>query len=656
MYLSNIKLWNFRKYGNETDYSLKKDLPDLDLNFQKNLNVLIGSNDAGKTAIIDAIKLVLKTHSYDFIKSENFDFYNDSNRFRIELKFSDLTDDEAKNFVEWLGYEGQKVFLRLIYDVSRNDERIFPSEVKAGVDEDGSQMTAEAREYLKVTYLKPLRDAQNELVAKKNSRVSQILLGDEAFKGKEGTHYLIDYFKEFNQTIEKYFEGKDKDGNEFTQDEKKLGKVLKDKIDTYIKAFYEPSKESEFEISGSKLREILEKISIFIKDEKNLGLGTLNRLFMATELLHLGKEDYHGLKLGLIEELEAHLHPQAQMKVIERLQKEENKQLILTTHSPNLASKVKLNNLIICNNNKAFSMTHENTGLKITNYKYLERFLDTSKANLFFAKGVILVEGWAEELLIPSLAKRIGYDLTEKQVSVVNVSNTAFLRYVDIFKRKNLQDDIGVKVSVVTDLDLRPSEYAKEDDFIKKLKKYVDSKRSEIDFNEENVKNAYLKKHNVIDVYDASEELEKKINKYQTNTISNIKAFIAPAWTLEYCLAKSSNLRKLFFKSVLKAHIEQKIDEGKTFTTIKKYVKTKLRINTYFNNWTDSDEKIAFEIYWQILGNDNYVDSAIDEISKSIIAQNFARILENSNSIDFNEVKQDENVRYLCEAIEHACS
>lgn len=461
MYLSNIKLWNFRKYGNEIDYSLKKDLPDLDLNFQKNINVLIGSNDAGKTAIIDAIKLVLKTHSYDFIKSENFDFYNDSNRFRIELKFSDLTDDEAKNFIEWLGYEGSNVYLRLIYDVSRNSERIFPSDVKAGVDEDGSQMTAEAREYLKVTYLKPLRDAQNELVAKKNSRVSQILLGDEAFKGKEETHYLIDYFKEFNQTIEKYFEGKDKDGNEFTEEEKKLGKVLKDKIDTYIKAFYEPSKESEFEISGSKLREILEKISIFIKDEKNLGLGTLNRLFMATELLHLGKEDYHGLKLGLIEELEAHLHPQAQMKVIERLQKEENKQLILTTHSPNLASKVKLDNLIICNN-KANSMAKENTALKDTDYKFLERFLDTTKSNLFFAKGVILVEGWAEEMLIPSLAKKIGYDLTEKQVSVVNVGNTAFLRYVNIFKRNDLQNDIGIKVSVITDLDLRPERYAIE--------------------------------------------------------------------------------------------------------------------------------------------------------------------------------------------------
>ncbi len=61
MYLSNIKLWNFRKYGTIEEYQDKSDTPDLDLNFNNGLNVLIGSNDSGKTAIIDAIKLVLKS-------------------------------------------------------------------------------------------------------------------------------------------------------------------------------------------------------------------------------------------------------------------------------------------------------------------------------------------------------------------------------------------------------------------------------------------------------------------------------------------------------------------------------------------------------------------------------------------------------------------
>ena len=64
MYLKNIKLWNFRKFGDNGEYDINK--PNLSLNFTKGLNVLIGENDSGKTAIIDAIKIVLKTHAANF--------------------------------------------------------------------------------------------------------------------------------------------------------------------------------------------------------------------------------------------------------------------------------------------------------------------------------------------------------------------------------------------------------------------------------------------------------------------------------------------------------------------------------------------------------------------------------------------------------------
>lgn len=62
MFLSNIKLWNFRKYGTTDEFNIEA--PNLDLDFNDGLNVLIGENDSGKSAIIDAIKIVLKTHSY----------------------------------------------------------------------------------------------------------------------------------------------------------------------------------------------------------------------------------------------------------------------------------------------------------------------------------------------------------------------------------------------------------------------------------------------------------------------------------------------------------------------------------------------------------------------------------------------------------------
>ncbi len=73
MYLSNIKLWNYRKFGAGGEIDLAK--PNLDLNLTKGLNVIIGENDSGKTAIIDAVKLVLKTHSYNYIRVDDKDFY-----------------------------------------------------------------------------------------------------------------------------------------------------------------------------------------------------------------------------------------------------------------------------------------------------------------------------------------------------------------------------------------------------------------------------------------------------------------------------------------------------------------------------------------------------------------------------------------------------
>ena len=509
MYLSNIKLWNFRKYGSDT---FDIDNPNLDLNFTEGLNVLIGENDSGKTAIIDAIKIVLKTHSYEYIKIEADDFYNNSDRLRIELKFKGLLDEEAKNFTEWLTWEGQgedsTPILRVFYDVRRKDYKILPSEVKAGADTEGYSLTAEAREYLKATYLRPLRDAENELISKRNSRLSQILLGDDIFKEKDIPHPLVEKFERINTEVEEYFRSAEGAGH------------IKDNIDSYIKGFYGEEKESLFEASKNDIKSILEKLSLSLNSQKNVGLGTLNRLFMAAELLHLNKENWEGLRLGLIEELEAHLHPQAQMQVIETLQKQDEVQLIITTHSPNLASKIKLENLIICNGNNAFPMGKEYTELNEDSYVFLEKFLDVTKSNLFFAKGVILVEGWAEEILIPSLAKAIGFDLTTKGVSVVNIGNLGFDHYSKIFLRKNAPF-MDIPVAVVTDCDVREYEVNGND---------------------------YQKKDNI------DSERENKIIEIKSKSFENVKYFVAPRWTLEYCLNLSDTLKQEFQKIVKSIH------------------------------------------------------------------------------------------------------
>ena len=183
MILSCLKLWNFRRFGAGGTINLSA--PHLEVPFRKGLNVLIGENDSGKSAVIDAIRLTLGTHSTDWTRIADEDFYGDSTHLRIELVFTGLTDEEAKHFIEWLSVEGKvpncHVTLHVNLDVKRNENRIFPSDVKAGADNEGHSITAEAREYLHTTYLRPLRGARNELVPRKNSRLSQILVGHVFF-------------------------------------------------------------------------------------------------------------------------------------------------------------------------------------------------------------------------------------------------------------------------------------------------------------------------------------------------------------------------------------------------------------------------------------------------------------------------------------------
>ena len=266
-----------------------------------------------------------------------------------------------------------------------------------------------------------------------------------------------------------------------------------------------------------------------IEDNRNPGLGTLNRLFMAVELVHLSKSDWSGLRTALIEELEAHLHPQAQIRVIGELQHRENIQLILTSHSPNLTSKVPLRNLILCEGNNAFPLGSEFTKLEDDDYKFLECFLDVTKSNLFFANGVILVEGWAEELLIPALAKLmkssgiINRDLTEAGVSVVNVGGTAYLRYAKIFLRK-AEPTIGIPVSIITDLDI--PEYSKSGD------EYI-----------------------ALNAADLMAEKEIAINQKKSDLDDGpVRVFVAPHWTLEYSLLRSTSLGNVFTTSFKEAH------------------------------------------------------------------------------------------------------
>ena len=73
MYLKKIKIWNFRCFGSKSN-----DDPGMEIDFDPKLNLLIGPNDSGKTAIVDAIRYVLGTQTFDFVRLDDEDFNESS--------------------------------------------------------------------------------------------------------------------------------------------------------------------------------------------------------------------------------------------------------------------------------------------------------------------------------------------------------------------------------------------------------------------------------------------------------------------------------------------------------------------------------------------------------------------------------------------------
>jgi len=643
MYLSELKIWNFRKYGIRDGEQIRNDNPALIVKFNSGLNVLIGENDSGKSSIIDAIKHVLLTQSHEYLKFDDKDFFatnkSRAEQLKIECTFQGFKNSEAANFLEWIGFDEKgKYKLNVWLTAKRKNNRII-ADVRAGLDDEGSPLDGEARDLLRVTYLKPLRDAEAELTPGYNSRFAQILRSDDLFVKKKNNqgeiekHVLEKYVKQANDLIKDYFKSSQLKENSLLGITKntKGAKHVQDSIIGFLKIFFEEGQDIKpfIEISGSDLTDILRKLSLNLEENKS-GLGSLNLLFIAAELLLL-QEGETGLKLALIEELEAHLHPQAQLRLIDYLQKEQkSRQFIITSHSTTLGSKINLKNLIICQGEDVYPMGKVYTQLDPNDYEFLQRFLDATKANLFFAKGVILVEGDAENLLIPVLADLIDRPLHRYGVSIVNVGSKALLRYAKIFKRLD-RKSMNVRVSVVTDLDIQ-QKIDKSKNIEPKDKVNLDAEKSE------------------------------KISSLEDTFNSNglIKVFPSPRWTMEYDLAEGQ-LAPYINRAI---HIAQLIkgresNNRSCFKSLKKddIIEKCKDADKYLANQRElRDDKsfLACKIYEKLYKH---------HASKAVTAQYLSHLLVNNPESDGEDetykskvkeiVLNDEQLSYLRDAIYH---
>ena len=689
MYLSKLRLWNFRKYSDGADNK-----PGVEIHFHEGLNVLIGENDSGKTAIIDAIRYVLRTQSGEYIQFDDKDFYQDEHgnrkdEFKIECVFDGLNEQDSGLFWEWLSWNEDKTryLLKVWLYVKRKDNVILPK-FSAGIEGQAERMDSEARDLLKVVYFKPLRDALTDMTHGYKSRLAQILGAHELFKtrkdeqGNNRKHKLETDYENLKKEIENYF----KEGNN--------GEIITDGINNFLHAHFllngDP-RHAQIKLTGGELTEILRLLDLTMEGNKS-GLGSLNLLCIAAEML-LFNNQQKGLKLALVEELEAHLHPQYQLRLIDYISSQQkNEQFILTTHSITLASKIRLENLIVLKGNEVFPMSKEYTKMKPADYNFLERFLDATKANLFFAKGLIMVEGDAENLLIPAIADVMDKPLNKYGVSIVNVGSTAYKRYVNIFKR-NDKKSFGMPVAVISDLDVRALEYYDDNSSDRKTPKYwlkndvmtelktitedvnydsmasVFSSRSAFERNIRANKTAgFSPIEETINRLKAVLTEEKKITlnenmlsiirkekteclELETNN-DQIKIFLPQDWTLEYDIAESG-LFRLLATAIRAADTEANGQEQEVTDEILLDIWNKVK--DAYPDGTLPTREISYRIF-----------APLNEgtISKAITAQYLAGMIVGDlppvkdNDVIKAEIKRiintDEKLKYLKDAIEYA--
>lgn len=157
----------------------------------------------------------------------------------------------------------------------------------------------------------------------------------------------------------------------------------------------------------------------------------------------------NGVTILAVEEPESHLHPIFQRLLYRHIMNKANTSVMVTTHSTHISSVAPITSLVHLIATKDGTRVNTTAKLKLSENDFadLSRYVDVKRGELYTAKGVIFVEGIAEEFLVPSFARTLHLDLDRLGVVVCNVNSTNFEPYCDF------ADALGIPYVIITDGD-----------------------------------------------------------------------------------------------------------------------------------------------------------------------------------------------------------